>query len=130
MEANSIDRPACQCGRGVWGRSSVGGISRHRDGSFRRETTLIQLNPRSALCPWQICWFSPSIVEEPHHSLTSLRGVTVEPDIGSRSRRTSLSTSSLSPAINAAATQHHVQLCTELDVLGGQHGSLEINGPD
>src|SRR5271157_1602064 len=38
-----------------------------------------------------------------------------------------LSSSSLSLAINAAATQRNVQLCTEVDVRGGQQGSLEIN---
>src|SRR5271157_2412104 len=38
-----------------------------------------------------------------------------------------LSSSSLSLAINAAATQRNVQLCTEVDVRGGQQGSLEIS---
>ncbi len=69
----------------------------------------------------------PSIDAGPHHSSISLRNVTVQSDVGSGSRRTSLSTSFLNPAINAAATQHNVQMCTKLDVLGGQQGSLEIS---
>ena len=105
----------------------MGRISRFRDRSFRWETTLIQLNPRPGLFPWQICWFFPSIDEGLHHSLISLRSVTVQSDIGSGSRRTGLSTISLSLAINAAATHRNVQLCTEVDVRGGQQGSLEIN---
>ena len=39
-----------------WDGSSVGRISRFRDRSFRRETTLFQLNPRSGLFRWQLCW--------------------------------------------------------------------------
>jgi hypothetical protein len=43
-----------------------------------------------------------------------------------RSGEVTGSNSSLSLAINAETTQSNVQVCTELDVFGGQQGSLKI----
>ncbi len=60
MDAYSIDNPACVNAVGAERiRSSVGRISRFRDRSFRREIAPFQLNPRTGLFLWQICWFFP-----------------------------------------------------------------------
>src|SRR5271157_4391338 len=116
-------------------RRGLSGVKRQSAGSQDSVTDRFgarQLSFSSTLGPrcsrGNSAGFFPPIDEEPHHSLISLRSVTVQSDIGSGSRRTGLSTISLSLAINAAATQRNVQLCTELDVLGGQQGSLEVNG--
>jgi len=128
MGAHSIDKPVCECGRGLSGidRQWAGSQDSVTDRSGGRQLSFSStLGPRCSR--GQSAGFSPSSDEKSHHSLISLRNVTVQSDVGSGSRRTSLSTSFLNPAINAAATQHNVQVCTTLDVLGGQQGSLEVS---
>lgn len=64
--------------------------------------------------------FSPYSDDGPHHPSTSPRSFIVQTDVGSGPRRTSLFTSSRSPANNAAATQRNVHVCTENDVLSSR----------
>jgi hypothetical protein len=130
MDANSIDKRACNCGRGLSGiaRQSAGS----QDSVTDRSGGERQLSFSSTL--GQVCsggnfaGFFQSIGDRLHYSLISRRSASQHSDVRSVSRRTTLSNSSLSLEISAPTTQSIVHVCTELGVLGGQQGFLEYRG--
>jgi hypothetical protein len=127
MDANSIDKRACKCGRGLSGidRQSAGS----QDSVTDRSRGGRQLSFSSTLGP--VCsgvnfaGFFQSIGDGLHHSFISRRSASQQSDVGSVSRRATLSNSSLSLEISVQTTQRTVHVCTNLGVLGGQQGFLE-----
>jgi hypothetical protein len=129
MAAYSIDKRVCVNAVGLSGvdRQSAGSQRSVTDHSGGRLLSL-QLNPRSRLFRWQLCWFFPihrrgtaSFIDLTAHCHASVRHrirVTKNQPIHQ----------CLSLAISTGTTHHDVQVCTQLDVFGGQQGSLEIIG--
>ena len=127
MDAYSIDKLVCKCGRAEWGRSSVGRISRFRDRSFRRETTLFQLNSTlgrgysagNSAGFFQSMTRNPSLIDlqASHSSVRRRIRVTKNQPIHQFLE-------SLNQRRNNS-TQDNVQVCTEVSVFGGQQGCLE-----